>query len=304
MNVPKKIFIVITFLFSIYFITGCSETDNDNDSDSLNYPPTIQKIKGYGNEIRQGYSTPLQASVKDYENDPLEYTWESTAGEFDNTSQASVNWTAPNTPGDVTITISVNDGESTSTRKIKIKVIDDTQIESEIIGNWNLVSIDNHYLPYIEDETLGATTKHVSLKHTYQSDGTYITNGEQNYIFSASIWIIEDEMYPLSKGVNISFQYEVTGQYSLEGSEPDFTISKSVGRFQVVDANYDKERYTDVQIAEIEDLIQGVEKVIREITTTSEPIEITIEDNQISATEMPWLGESVYEKVLVELKLE
>jgi len=96
---------------------------------------------------------PFEVLTTDWDGDVLEYTWEATAGQFDNTTGELVVWTAPDTPTDAKVTVSVTDGKSDPvTGTVSITVEPDKRLESDIIGTWSLVSIDNNPLSDYSEE--------------------------------------------------------------------------------------------------------------------------------------------------------
>lgn len=307
--------LAITLLLSSIFIMGCGDDDDDDNNDdnddtsTYNFPPTIDQIVGYGNIIKQGTSTPLQVLASDMEKDPLEYTWESTAGNFDITSEDSVTWTAPDTPGDVTITISVSDGKDEPVKRtIPMEVISDDQLESGIIGTWNLVSIDDNRIPYVVSsvENDEPPYNYKSENHLFELDGTFVQDIKYEYILTSGISYAfldrPNENFSVDKSVNIDVEYyNITGKYSVEDDpELGLTLTEEINRSDF-EASYDQSRYNEGQKNQIDSIINRIEQYYERSEEISKDVHhqlVVVGDNEIS------IGASKYGRLMVPLKKE
>lgn len=294
--VAKTKFVIILLLSSM-FIIGCGE--EDGEVESKNYPPLIDKIEAYGNDIKQDTSMSFKIYTTDAESDPLEYTWEATAGEFDTTSEALVNWTASDEPGDVTITVSVDDGQNEPvTRTIDMTVGSDTKPEADILGAWELVSIKDNHLPHlVKEEVMGVPIRYVKLRHIYKADGTYITYGKYEYRFEEKSYLIDIVIFDISE-VNIECTSEIMGEYSVEESASGLTLKRIESSQSDIESSYNKGRYDAGQIEEIKDLFDSSEEKKKQLSTE---VEFSIDGDKMRVTSPLWDGEAVYERLLINL---
>lgn len=305
-----------TFLSLSLFI-GCGE-ETENGVESKNYPPIIDRISSYGTAVKQGASMPFIVSTTDYEKDPLEYTWESTAGGFDKTSEKSVVWTAPNESGDVEITVSVNDGKNDPvTATVTITVVQDKGIASELIGTWNLVSVDGHPLPYYTTpfyiEVTGVQvfpikTKYSSVKYSYKHDGTVRSPKATLTRTRKFVYIFPTGAIIPDKGVTVDGEDSATGRYELS----DSSLKIDYGRNIDTETTYDESRYNENQREFLEEQLEWLEEETQDLFS-NESVEITsIENDKMECVvkedvPMEWdpAGSTlIYEKILVKLKYE
>ena len=88
---------------------------NRNPVVSITANPTV---------VEPGQTTNLTGTATDPDGDPLTFRWTATAGTFSNPNAANTVWTAPNTPGNQTLTLTVTDNRGGSaTSSITIPVI-------------------------------------------------------------------------------------------------------------------------------------------------------------------------------------
>jgi hypothetical protein len=74
-----------------------------------NRPPTAT-IASDSPSVAPGQAVTLSAEVYDADGDALSLKWSAPSGQFNNPAGARTRWTAPATPGPVTITFSADDG--------------------------------------------------------------------------------------------------------------------------------------------------------------------------------------------------
>jgi hypothetical protein len=87
-----------------------------------NRPPTI-KLSADRTTVAAGARVTLIAEVYDPDNDTLSLKWSAPSGSFNNPTGARTYWTAPATPGAVTITFSADDhsgGVTTETLTVTV----------------------------------------------------------------------------------------------------------------------------------------------------------------------------------------
>ncbi len=116
----------------IYIIT-CTVSDSANQisfSDTLNIfnvinqIPTIIGMAAKPRKINIGSASSIQISATDPDNDILNYHWSSLYGNVSGNG-STINWTAPNTPGNYYVDCIVDDGKGgTATDSIELEVRD------------------------------------------------------------------------------------------------------------------------------------------------------------------------------------
>jgi len=106
----------------LFFILSCSK-DNSSPTapDPVNRAPVISSITSSSSGIYPGGVTTLTTVATDADGDDLTYTW-SGDGTFASTSGSSVQWTAPSTAGDYSVSCTVSDGEATDSESETISV--------------------------------------------------------------------------------------------------------------------------------------------------------------------------------------
>ena len=74
--------------------------------------------------VEVGRTAVVSADAQDPDGDPLTYAWKAGAGSLATASARQSNWTAPNTPGTVTFTVTVSDGKGgTASANVTIEVV-------------------------------------------------------------------------------------------------------------------------------------------------------------------------------------
>lgn len=287
----------ITILLSPIFIMGCGNNESGTVG-GKNYPPEIDQIQAYGTVIKQGASTPFKVSAKDWDGDPLEYTWEATAGQFDQTTGESVVWTAPDTPGDVKVTVSVADGKNDPVPgTVSITVQPDKGLESDIIGTWSLVSIDNTALSDYQDKITLITAdgtdfvvnvKYSSQEYTYNLDGTHTESLEFEYIIPQSSGL------PYASNI-VDCKGNITGTYSLSGSK--LTTKLNVDEI-TIETTY-KSQYTDKKKTLLDGYITNLEDAMKKLKGSVEPVDINIANDK-----MEWANNLSWERAITSVKFD
>lgn len=282
----------ITLLLSSIFIMGCGDEENGG-GEVANFPPVIERIQAYGTTIKAGTSTPFKVSTTDWDGDIPECSWEATAGQFDQTTGESVVWTAPDSPTTVEVTLSVTDGKDTVTGTVSIDVKD----VSDIVGTWNLLSMEGTPLSDYKDEItlvnteaeeeteFNANVGYSSQKHTYNADETYTEVLEFEYRIPK-----EGSGLPLISN-RVSCTINITGTYSLTGST--LTLNFPTEEFSV-ETDYDESKYDEEQTGILEGYLENLEEAMKELKGAIEPGDISIDNDT-----MEWTNNSSWERTLV-----
>ncbi len=123
LNSGKEITWVAPALTGKYNIT-VEVNDNNGDKDAaqieievveaFNTPPVIWNLKAEPRKINLGAETTITCSAKDNENDDLTYSWLSMTGAISGTG-STINWTAPNEPGNYFVVCFVSDTKNAET---------------------------------------------------------------------------------------------------------------------------------------------------------------------------------------------
>jgi outer membrane protein OmpA-like peptidoglycan-associated protein len=89
-----------------------------------NRPPTVTAACDPCT-VEVGRVSTVTADAQDPDGDPLTYRWSANTGSFTSPTNRQTPWTAPNTPGAVPVTVTVNDGKGgTATASVNIQVIE------------------------------------------------------------------------------------------------------------------------------------------------------------------------------------
>lgn len=98
--------------------------------------------------VGTGQTTSLSASASDPDGDPLSYQWTASQGTFSNSNGANTVWTAPAQTGNVTATITVQDGRGgRATASVTLQVVprDTLQAGARLLGGQSLTSSNGRY---------------------------------------------------------------------------------------------------------------------------------------------------------------
>jgi hypothetical protein len=95
-----RIVLVLTVVGLV--VPGCKPNTNPNDA------PTITSLE-LPSEIDASVDATLRCTASDPDTDALAYHWMCTAGDFQSTTGSAVVWTAPESSGTATITVTVQD---------------------------------------------------------------------------------------------------------------------------------------------------------------------------------------------------
>jgi hypothetical protein len=97
----------------------------------VNSAPVITRIWTSQSVIKTGETIQVEVSATDNDDDRLTYKYEVTGGSISGHGE-KVEWRAPDQAGDYTITVTVSDGEATSTeRSVTITVIETLDVDSD-----------------------------------------------------------------------------------------------------------------------------------------------------------------------------
>lgn len=104
-------------------LVGCGDSDGPVDPDD-NREPTIDSLSAVPDTVFEAETVSFSVYASDPDGDLLTYLCQATGGQIA-ASGTQVTWTAPNTPGDVVLLVSVIDGrDGVDSRAITIVVLD------------------------------------------------------------------------------------------------------------------------------------------------------------------------------------
>ncbi len=131
-----------------------------------NHAPVVQSIHAVPSSVPVNGNSILTAIATDEDGDALDYLWEAPSGAFPSGADGStVTWTAPASPGQVAISVTISDGKSTASRNVTATVTEDTTTRVSVSGHafyaGTLVPIS------------GVTVSIDSASSTTGSDGRY-----------------------------------------------------------------------------------------------------------------------------------
>ena len=104
MSLKHPALVAITIL--AFLLVSCPDPVLSNQS------PSIDSISTGGSTATLGEVKTLTAVASDPDGDTLSYSWDATGGSFSSTTGQTVNWTAPDSPGTIGITLSISDGRN------------------------------------------------------------------------------------------------------------------------------------------------------------------------------------------------
>jgi hypothetical protein len=106
-------------------VKGCGDGATPNGS------PQVGSLTSDAAEVSPDGSCTLTCTATDPEGHGLSFDWSCSGGTITG-SGASVNWTAPDTPGTYTVTVIVSDGTSSATSTVDIEVVNNPPTVTEI----------------------------------------------------------------------------------------------------------------------------------------------------------------------------
>jgi len=109
----------LSVLITILLHLACS---SDSPTEPENSAPVISSLTANPSSVTTGNVTTITAIATDPDGDNLTYTWTTTQGTFSSTTGSSVQWTAPSTPGNYSVTCTVNDGTQTTSESLFLTV--------------------------------------------------------------------------------------------------------------------------------------------------------------------------------------
>jgi hypothetical protein len=133
-----------------------------------NQIPKINSVTVGRSVVFKTDTTMVSVSATDLDGDPLTYTWSATAGNFPSGNRsASVVWQAPDQVGSVSITVTVSDGEDTTSASIAVSVVKTSQ---ELVDEgWSAFEAGDFSVAEAKFDT--AITNDPSLAEAYNGRG-------------------------------------------------------------------------------------------------------------------------------------
>ena len=93
---------VVFMAGGLVLMAGCNQPNHDPVITAVNATPS--------DNVELGGTVNLSVVATDQDNDPLTFAWQAVGGTLSATTGTSVVWTAPNTAGSYSVTVSANDG--------------------------------------------------------------------------------------------------------------------------------------------------------------------------------------------------
>jgi hypothetical protein len=131
-QIQRLVTVLLILAAIIPLSTGCSTS-------LLNQPPTISSLTTNVEQVNPLGSANISCDARDPDRDQLTYTWSDNGGTISGEGPA-VTWTAPQTAGVYTITVTVDDGKSSkATKEVTVAVL--------VVGNSPPVVQSLTYVP-------------------------------------------------------------------------------------------------------------------------------------------------------------
>ena len=127
MNYHHKNWIFVFFLFGL-FLTACDLESLDpnkkkEEEEEINKPPVILSLTASQYIVDPMESIVITVDATDEQSEALSYSWQATLGSIlPPTDSPQVSWKAPSNGGNVTISCTVSDGETSVSRSLNITV--------------------------------------------------------------------------------------------------------------------------------------------------------------------------------------
>ena len=109
---PLALFISII----IALVCSCAPASNPDNNPPVNHPPVITSLTANPTVVDIAGTSVITCIASDKDGDELTYTWTASAGDISGKGN-TINWTAPDTPGEYHIAVKVTDtqgGEATT----------------------------------------------------------------------------------------------------------------------------------------------------------------------------------------------
>lgn len=145
-----------------------------------NRPPTVQASCDPC-EVEVGRTSTITADGQDPDGDPLTYQWKTAAGTVANPTQRQSPWTAPDQPGQVPVTVTVNDGRGgTASDSVNINVVEPREFVFEDVHfEFDRFNIRPDALAIL-DEAVAAMQQNTELRLTIEGHTCNIGTAEYN----------------------------------------------------------------------------------------------------------------------------
>ena len=149
-----------------------------------NSPPKINQIVATPSQPTSGQVVILNAIATDSDGDNLSYNWSVSAGLLENNGIGNpIQWTTPNSGGEINIICVVSDGKDVDTKNVTLIINYNYGIlKGYIYDNYTKAPFGNHYV-FIND-----VSKHTNSNGYYEFDNLnigeviiYTREGENNY---------------------------------------------------------------------------------------------------------------------------
>lgn len=144
---------------------GTTVSDSVSINVTANRPPQIESLTADALWTRPSGSLQVQCNASDPDGHDLHYEWTATGGDIDDTG-TEVTWTAPEDPGQFSITVTVTDGHGGSdTETLSVKVMPGQPPVIEAL----VVTKDRHDHCYLQTASFGY---HVGKEQMYDVECT------------------------------------------------------------------------------------------------------------------------------------
>jgi hypothetical protein len=175
---------IVIICVLVMLTSGCG-------SDEPNRAPSISNVTANDNSIEINTAATITCTASDPDGDNLTYNWEADGGSFTQTG-ANATWTAPEIPGEYTISVSVTDGQATSSS---------SSISIAVFGGTLLIQTRDGVaaVPLDEDTSLLSSSEDIQFAQNssfilYDNRGEVEVQGTRIFVFRGQTkWEIDNQ---------------------------------------------------------------------------------------------------------------
>ena len=176
---------IVIICVLVMMTSGCGGSDEPNRA------PSISSLTANDNSIEINTAATITCTASDPDGDNLSYSWEADGGTFTQTG-SNASWTAPEIPGEYTISVSVSDGQAASSS---------SSISIAVYGGTLLIQTRDGVaaVPLDEDTSLLSSPEDLQFAQNssfilFDNDGEVEVQGTRIFVFRGQTkWEIDNQ---------------------------------------------------------------------------------------------------------------